>query len=141
TLFPYTTLFRSGYVARQEQEILRFNKMEALKVPADFDYDSVHGLSNESREKFKKIRPFSIGQAQRISGVRTSDIAILMVAVARRPGQSREEALLSAQALEGAGSPDESGTLLAPAGLDGAATGSAGSGKVAPGSAGDATEA
>lgn len=125
-----------GYVARQEQEILRFNKMEALKVPADFDYDSVHGLSNESREKFKKIRPFSIGQAQRISGVRTSDIAILMVAVARRPGQSREEALLSAQALEGAGSPDEGGTLLAPAGLDGAATGSAGSGKVAPGTAG-----
>ena len=84
-----------GYVARQEQEILRFNKMEHMKIPADFDYDSVHGLSNESREKLKSVRPLSIGQATRISGVRNSDVAILMVSVARRPGQETDAKALS----------------------------------------------
>lgn len=90
-----------GYVARQEQEILRFNKMEHMRIPADFHYDGVHGISNESREKFKKIRPLSVGQASRISGVRNSDVAILMVAVARRPGQSPEEKQLSEEMLNG----------------------------------------
>ena len=84
-----------GYVARQEEQILRFNKMEGMKIPADFNYDGVMGLSNEAREKFKNIRPLSIGQAGRISGVRNSDIAILMVAAARRPGQSSEQKELS----------------------------------------------
>lgn len=84
-----------GYVARQEEQILRFNKMEQLKIPGDFDYGGVMGLSNEAREKFREVKPLSIGQAGRISGVRNSDIAILMVAVARRPGQSSEQKALS----------------------------------------------
>jgi len=84
-----------GYVARQEAQILRFNRMEELKVPGDFDYDRVMGLSNEAREKFRKIRPLSVGQAGRISGVRNADLAILMVAVARRPRQSRTDAAVS----------------------------------------------
>lgn len=88
-----------GYVARQEQEILRFNKMEQMKIPRDFDYDGVHGISNESREKLKKIQPLSIGQAGRISGVRTSDVAVLMVAVARRPGQKPEDRSISEEML------------------------------------------
>jgi tRNA uridine 5-carboxymethylaminomethyl modification enzyme len=88
-----------GYVSRQEEQILRFNKMEKLKIPADFDYDGVMGLSNESREKFKDVRPLSIGQASRISGVRNSDIAILMVSVARRPGQSEAEKAVSEELL------------------------------------------
>jgi tRNA uridine 5-carboxymethylaminomethyl modification enzyme len=89
-----------GYVARQEQEILRFNKMEEMSIPNGFDYDGVHGISNESREKLKKILPISIGQASRISGVRNSDIAVLMVAVARRPGQKSMEKKLSAEMLD-----------------------------------------
>jgi len=90
-----------GYVARQEHEILRFNKMEHLRIPADFDYDGVHGLSNEAREKFKKVCPLSVGQASRISGVRNADVAILMVAVARRPGQSTTDRQLSDELLAG----------------------------------------
>ena len=52
-----------------------------MEIPADFDYDAVDGISSESREKLKAIRPISIGQAGRISGVRVSDIAVLAVAV------------------------------------------------------------
>ncbi len=88
-----------GYVSRQEDQILRFAKMEKMKIPGDFNYDGVMGLSNEAREKFKDIRPLSIGQASRISGARTSDIAILMVAVARRPGQTEEQKALSEEML------------------------------------------
>ncbi len=70
-----------GYLKRQEREIARFEKNESVAIPEDFDYDSVDGLSQESREKFKAIRPKSIGQAGRISGVRVSDIAVLQVAL------------------------------------------------------------
>lgn len=80
-----------GYVLRQEEQILRFNKMEKMKIPSDFNYETVFGLSNESREKLCKVRPLSIGQAGRIPGVRNSDLAVLMVNVARRPTQNGEE--------------------------------------------------
>lgn len=68
-----------GYLKRQEREIARFEKNESVAIPDDFDYDDVDGLSQESREKFKSIRPKSVGQAGRISGVRVSDIAVLQV--------------------------------------------------------------
>ncbi len=68
-----------GYVARQERQIARFRKMEDIRIPENFDYDSAEGISRESREKMKTIRPLSVGQASRISGVRSSDIAVLMV--------------------------------------------------------------
>ena len=70
-----------GYLRRQELEIARFERAEAMAIPPDFDYDALKGLSGESREKLKLVRPLSIGQAQRISGLRVSDIAILMMAV------------------------------------------------------------
>ena len=54
-----------------------------MKIPPDLDYDVVQGLSNESREKLKRVRPLSLGQASRISGVRNSDIAVLMVLLAK----------------------------------------------------------
>lgn len=72
-----------GYIKRQEQQVRRFEKMENIKIPQDFDYDAVDGISNESKEKFKKVRPISVGQAARISGVRNSDIAVLMVLLGR----------------------------------------------------------
>jgi len=72
-----------GYVARQEQLVGRFQKLETMHIPSDFDYDTVDGISNESREKFKKIRPLSIGQASRIAGVRNSDVAVLIVLLSR----------------------------------------------------------
>ena len=70
-----------GYLKRQEREIARFEKNESVEIPQDFDYDKVDGLSQESREKFKSVRPRSVGQAGRISGVRVSDIAVLQVAL------------------------------------------------------------
>lgn len=77
-----------GYIGRQQKQINRFRRMENLKIPADFEYDAVSGISIESIEKFKAIRPLSVGQASRISGVRSSDIAVLLVAL----GRSREAA-------------------------------------------------
>ena len=71
----------SGYIDRQERELEKARKAENMEIPADFDYDAVDGISSESREKLKAIRPISIGQAGRISGVRVSDIAVLAVAV------------------------------------------------------------
>jgi tRNA uridine 5-carboxymethylaminomethyl modification enzyme len=68
-----------GYIKRQEQQVHRFEKMEKMRIPADFDYDKVEGISIESKEKLKMVRPLSVGQASRISGVRSSDIALLLV--------------------------------------------------------------
>lgn len=67
----------SGYLKRQEIDAERAKREESMLIDENFDYDSVEGLSAESREKFKLFRPASIGQAGRISGVRVSDVAIL----------------------------------------------------------------
>ena len=80
----------AGYVKRQERQVDRFSRMERIRIPEDFDYDALDGLSAESREKFKAVRPLSVGQAGRISGVRTSDLAILMVLLARRTDHDDE---------------------------------------------------
>ncbi len=76
----------SGYLKRQEREAEKTKREENMEIPPDFDYDSVDGISSESREKLKAVRPISLGQAGRISGVRVSDIAILSVAVRSRRG-------------------------------------------------------
>ena len=62
----------------------RFQRLENMRIPPEFDYDRVEGISTESREKFKQIKPISVGQASRISGVRSSDIAVLMVALGNK---------------------------------------------------------
>jgi len=72
-----------GYIKRQSQEVERFKKLEKKLIPEDFDYDEAPGLLTESRLKLKKIRPRSIGQASRISGVTPADIAILLVYLER----------------------------------------------------------
>ena len=71
----------AGYINRQDRQVARFEKLEGLEIPHDFDYDALDGLCTESREKLKKIRPHSVGQATRISGVRNGDIAILILHV------------------------------------------------------------
>jgi tRNA uridine 5-carboxymethylaminomethyl modification enzyme len=68
-----------GYIKRQEEQVERFHRMEAVKLGDAFDYDSIVGLSTEAREKLKEIQPLSLGQASRISGVRRSDISLLML--------------------------------------------------------------
>ena len=73
----------SGYIQRQERQVERHVKMEKIEIPDQFDYDRIEGLSTEAREKFKAIRPKNLGQAGRISGVRNSDMAVLMVVLTR----------------------------------------------------------
>ena len=68
-----------GYIRRQMDQIERFKKLEEVRFPKDFDFCSMIGLSTEVMEKLTKIRPFSLGQASRISGVTPAAISILMV--------------------------------------------------------------
>ena len=75
-----------GYIRRQDEQVARFRKMEEKRIPASFDYQRIVGLSSEAREKLAKIRPDSIGQASRISGVRPADIAVLLLYVRRGTG-------------------------------------------------------
>jgi tRNA uridine 5-carboxymethylaminomethyl modification enzyme len=69
----------AGYIARQETEVARFKELEAKQIPEAFDYASVPSLRPEARQKFLKIRPATIGQASRISGVSPADISMLLV--------------------------------------------------------------
>lgn len=70
-----------GYLKRQLDQIVRFEKMERQKIPIDFNYDAIGSLSNEAKEKLKRIKPGSIGQASRIAGVSPADIAVLLIYV------------------------------------------------------------
>ena len=69
----------AGYLARQEKQVEVFRKEEATLLPPDIDYLSITGLRVEAREKLQAIRPVSIGQAGRISGVSPADIAVLLI--------------------------------------------------------------
>ena len=68
-----------GYIKRQLKQVEEFSRMEERKLPEDINYDEVTGLRIEAREKLKKIKPHSFGQASRISGVSPADISVLMV--------------------------------------------------------------
>ena len=73
------TVKYAGYIDRQEVEVEKFKSLEDKQIPPAFDYDTVHSLRTEARQKLNKIRPATLGQASRISGVSPSDIGILMV--------------------------------------------------------------
>ena len=66
-----------GYIGRQLEQVDRFRNLEEKRIPADFDYHAIPQLRAEAREKFQRVRPLSIGQAGRISGISPSDIATL----------------------------------------------------------------
>jgi len=68
-----------GYIRRQDEQVRRFLSMEEKRIPESFDWDDLVGVSMEAREKLKRIRPASLGQASRIPGVRPPDIAVLMI--------------------------------------------------------------
>ncbi len=69
----------AGYLARQEKQVEEFQQEEARAIPAGIDYQSIGGLRLEARQKLTQIRPVSIGQASRISGVSPADIAVLLI--------------------------------------------------------------
>jgi len=82
-----------GYIERQRQEVGRFAKMESMVIPQDFDYGGLNGFKREAIEKLQKFRPASLGQASRVSGVSSGDLAVLMVHLrrhhARNPDRDR----------------------------------------------------
>jgi tRNA uridine 5-carboxymethylaminomethyl modification enzyme len=68
-----------GYIEREKQQAEKNNRLEYIKIPADFDFDKVQSLSIECRQKLKRYRPSTIAQASRISGISPADISVLLV--------------------------------------------------------------
>ncbi len=68
-----------GYIKRQVSQVGQYKKMEKKSIPADIDYDDVQSLRKEARQKLKQLKPISVGQASRISGVSPADISVLLV--------------------------------------------------------------
>jgi tRNA uridine 5-carboxymethylaminomethyl modification enzyme len=79
----------AGYIARQEKEIAKVKNLEDKQIPAEFDYGAVPSLRTEARQKLIKIRPATLGQASRISGVSPADIGILTVWLKRGSTESQ----------------------------------------------------
>ncbi len=82
-----------GYIAKQYQQIEKFKKLENKKLNPDFDYSGLSGLRIEARQKLSAIKPASVGQASRISGVSPADINVLLIHLEkqRRQRASAEE--------------------------------------------------
>ncbi|MDO8685981.1 MAG: tRNA uridine-5-carboxymethylaminomethyl(34) synthesis enzyme MnmG [Clostridiales bacterium] len=78
-----------GYIKRQLFQVEQFKKTEERKLPQEIDYFNVHGLSNEAAQKLDKVKPASLGQASRISGVSPADISVLVVFLERYRRRSR----------------------------------------------------
>ncbi|WP_196599412.1 tRNA uridine-5-carboxymethylaminomethyl(34) synthesis enzyme MnmG [Pectinatus frisingensis] len=77
-----------GYINKQQEQIERMEKLENKKIPADIDYKQIDNLRDEAREKLLQIRPVSLGQAGRISGVSPADISILLIYLEQRTRRS-----------------------------------------------------
>jgi tRNA uridine 5-carboxymethylaminomethyl modification enzyme len=73
-----------GYIRRQAQEVKKFRANENRRIPDGFDYAGQIALSTEARHKLDSVRPTTIGQASRISGISPSDIGVLLVVLKRR---------------------------------------------------------
>jgi tRNA uridine 5-carboxymethylaminomethyl modification enzyme len=80
-----------GYIRKQIKEIEKFKNLENVVIPGDFEFSSVHGLSNELKEKLLKVRPVSLGQASRIDGMTPAAISVIMVALKARTGSREAE--------------------------------------------------
>jgi tRNA uridine 5-carboxymethylaminomethyl modification enzyme len=71
------------YIKKEKELVSKINDLEEKVIPDSFNYDKILSLSSEARQKFNKIRPQTLGQASRISGVNPSDVQILMVYMGR----------------------------------------------------------
>ena len=69
----------AGYIQKSYKDAQRVHKLETMRIPEDMDYSQIHNLASEAKEKLTKIKPLTLGQASRISGVNPSDIAIILV--------------------------------------------------------------
>ena len=73
----------AGYIVQQADQIQRFDKIESMSIPDDYDFQSVKSFSSEGKEKLMRFKPASVGQASRISGITAADISVLMVQLKR----------------------------------------------------------
>jgi tRNA uridine 5-carboxymethylaminomethyl modification enzyme len=73
----------AGYIEKEKANADKLQRLESIRIPADFDYTKLSSLSMEAREKLSAIRPATISQASRISGVSPSDISVLLVFLGR----------------------------------------------------------
>ena len=80
-----------GYLKKQRDQVARFDKTEGRRIPEDIDYGAVSGLRLEAAEKMAQIRPYTIGQASRISGVSPADISVLLVYLTERRGKEKSQ--------------------------------------------------
>ena len=71
------------YLQKEKELVEKAQRLEAYRIPTDFNYDRIQALSTEATEKLKKIRPATLGQASKISGVSPADISVLMVYLGR----------------------------------------------------------
>lgn len=82
-----------GYIQRQMQEIRQFQSLEKVRIPPDLDYRRLSGLSNELKQKLTEIRPLSLGQASRISGMTPAAISVLMIHLKTRKAVDKPQAV------------------------------------------------
>jgi tRNA uridine 5-carboxymethylaminomethyl modification enzyme len=73
----------SGYIEKERNNANKLTRLEDVKIPDNFDYDKIKSMSIEARQKLSKIRPVTISQASRISGVSPSDISVLLIYMGR----------------------------------------------------------
>lgn len=73
----------SGYIEKEKSNADKLTRLEDVRIPENFDYDKIKSMSFEAKDKLKKIRPVTISQASRISGVAPSDISILLIHMGR----------------------------------------------------------
>ena len=78
-----------GYIQKQLREIERFKNMEGVKIPPNFEFSAVHGLSNELKEKLTRIQPTTLGQVARIEGITPAAISVLMIALKATQHQAK----------------------------------------------------
>ena len=78
-LMVETEIKYKGYIDKTKSEVSKMLKLEDKQIPSDIDYNKVPNIATEARQKFDKVRPLTIGQASRISGVNPSDITMLLV--------------------------------------------------------------
>ena len=79
-----TAITYDGYIQKQREQVARMEKLENKKIPAELDYEDVPNLRDEAREKLQLVKPMSLGQAGRISGVSPADVSVLMIYLEQR---------------------------------------------------------
>jgi tRNA uridine 5-carboxymethylaminomethyl modification enzyme len=73
----------AGYIKREQNEVAKLQRLDQIRIPDTFNFNEVQSLSTEARQKLSRIRPKSIGEAQRIPGVSPNDVSVLLVLMGR----------------------------------------------------------